>query len=154
MPQFDTYTIIKWLHLVTLALGGGAAMIALLLMGLEESQEAFRGLSTVLYRRTASWAFRAALVLGLVLLAMKFRVGDHPFQASYLHWKLTLVFFMVMFSEMTPKALAQAKRGAPLMVFVLFLLTTFVTVNKDAFGYKTRKVEASIPVTGALEAGK
>ena len=33
MPVLDMYSFIKWLHVVALALGGGSAMIILILVG-------------------------------------------------------------------------------------------------------------------------
>jgi uncharacterized membrane protein len=154
MPQFQVYDIIKWLHIVALAMGGGAAMVILILMGFEAEREDLRGMTSVLWKRTASWAFRLAVVLGLVLLGMQFAQHQHPFEARYLHLKLVLVFGLLMLSEMAPRALGAARRGAPLLVFLLFLLATFVTVNKEAFGYVRHKVEGSIPVAGTLEKGQ
>jgi uncharacterized membrane protein len=154
MPQFQVYDIIKWLHIVALAMGGGAAMVILILMGFEAEREDLRGMTSVLWKRTASWAFRLAVLLGLVLLGMQFAQHQHPFEARYLHLKLVLVFGLLMLSEMAPRALGAARRGAPLLVFLLFLLVTFVTVNKEAFGYAGHKVEGSIPVAGTLEKGQ
>lgn len=153
MPHFQLYDLIKWLHLITLSMGGGAAMIILILTGFEAEREDLKGMTAVLWKRTASWAFRIAVLLGLVLLAMKFQAGEHPFAASYLHWKLTLVFVLLMVSEMSPRALGAARKGAPLLAMLFFLLATFVTVNKDAFGTRTRKVEGSIPVAGSMVKG-
>lgn len=154
MPHFILYDLIKWLHVLAMALGMGAAMVALVLVGFEDSREDLKGLTGQLWKRTTSWALRIAVVLGLILLGLKFQAGQHPFDNAYLHWKLTLVFFLLMFSEMSPKALLAAKRGAPMLAFVLFLLVSFVSVNKAAFGTKVRKSEPSIPVAGALEAGR
>ena len=154
MPHFQLFDIIKWLHLITLAVGGGAAVIILILIGFEAEREELKGLTAVLWKRTAAWAFRISVLLGLILLAMKFQMGLHPFDAPYLHWKLTLVFGLLMVSEMSPRALGAARRGAPLLALLFFLLVTFVTVNKDAFAVHTRKVEPSIPVAGTLEQGQ
>ena len=111
-------------------------------------------MTAVLWKRTASWSFRISVLLGLVLLALKFYAGEHPFDAHYLHWKLTLVFGLLMMSEMAPRALGAARKGAPLLAFLCFLLATFVAVNKEAFGYRAHKVEASIPVEGKMEKGQ
>ncbi len=153
MPHFETFSLLKSLHLITLAVGGGAAAVVLLLVGFEESREDLQGLTSVLWKRTAAWGFRLAFLLGLVLLVMKFKAGAEPFQALYLHWKLVLVFLMVMFSEMSPKALAARKRGAPMLAFVLFLLAVFVSVNHDAFGFKAPKANLG-SYSGTMEKGK
>ena len=36
MPHFESYSLIKWLHLVSIAMGGGSAMVVLVLAGLED----------------------------------------------------------------------------------------------------------------------
>jgi len=128
-------------------------MVVLILVGFEESREELHGLTSVLWKRTAAWAFRFAVLLGLVLLAMKFKAGDQPMHAIYLHWKLPLVFLLLMFSEMSPKALAARKRGAPLLAFVLFLLVVFVSVNGAAFGSTLAKAHLG-PYSGSMEAGR
>jgi uncharacterized membrane protein len=151
-PQL--YDIIKWLHLVALAMGGGAAMVVLILVGFEADREDLKGLTAVLWKRTVSWAFRIAVLLGLILLAIKIQRGDQPFDHLYLHWKLALVVVMLAFSEMSPRALGNNRRGAPLLAFLLFLLVTFVAVNGNAFGVKTRRIESAIPIQGTLEKGQ
>jgi hypothetical protein len=134
MPHFDAYYLIKWLHLVMFTMGGGTALIILILTGFEEQREDLRGLSSVLWRNTTSWAFRLAVVLGLVLLVLRFTSGGHPFEARYLHWKLVLAAFLLLCSELSPKALGRARRGSALLTLVLFLMVAFVSVNHDAFG--------------------
>ena len=151
-PQ--TYDIIKWLHLVALSLGGGSAMVVLILVGFEADREDLKGLTAVLWKRTASWAFRIAVLLGLALLAMQIQRGDHPFEATYLHYKLALVLVLLMLSEMSPKALGANRRGAPLLAFLFFLLVTFVAVNKGAFPVKGRPAQPSFAVQGTLEKGQ
>ncbi len=153
MPHFDTFTLVRWLHIVTLALAGGSAMVVLLLVGFEESREDLKGLTSLLWKRTAAWGFRFAFLLGLGLLLWKVKIGAMPFDAVYLSWKLPLATFLLMFSEMTPKALAAGKRGAPMLAFVLFLLVVFVSVNHEAFGYKAPKAHMG-PYTGSMESGK
>ena len=154
MRHFEIFDVIKWLHLVTLGLGGGAAMVILILTGFEAEREELKGLTSVLWKRTASWAFRIAVLLGLALLAMKFQRGEHPFDAHYLHLKLIMVFGLLMVSELSPRALGAERRGAPLLAFLFFLLITFLSVNASAFGYRPRQVQASIPVVGTLEKGQ
>ncbi len=136
MPHFELFDLIKWLHFVSLAVAGGAAVSALLISGLEEDQEAMRGLAPTLWKMVTAWGFRLALITGGILLALRFSAGGHPFDNRYLHWKLPLVVFLLAMSELSPKALARSKRGAPLLALLLFLLATFVTVNGGAFGRK------------------
>ena len=151
MPHFDTFTMLRTLHILCLARSGGAAMVILVLVGFEESREDLHGLTSLLWKRTASWGFRLAVLLGLALLAMKFQNGGRPFQEIYLHWKLPLVFLLLMFSEMTPRALATRKRGAPLLAFLLFLLVVFVSANHGAFGSTAAKAHLG-PYSGSMEA--
>ncbi len=134
MPQFHAYDLIKWLHFVTLVLGGGGAMVAFLLMGLEEDQNEYKGLSAALWKKVVVWSFRLAVLLGIVLLVMQFREGLHPFAARYLHYKLTLVVVLAAVSEMAPGSLAKGKRGAASLVILLFLLSTFVVFTKRTWG--------------------
>ena len=61
-----------------------------------------------------------------------------------------LVFLLLMCSEMSPKALARSRRGVVTLGFMFFLMATFVTVNKDAFG--TRRVRG-LSFNGAVEQG-
>ena len=150
MPHFNAYDFIKWLHVIALAMGGGAAMVTLVLTGFEDSRDDLKGMTSLLWKRTAAWGFRLAVVLGLALLFMRIHDGDQPFAAGYLHWKLTLVFLLLMCSEMSPKALARSRRGVATLAFMFFLMATFVTVNKDAFG--TRRVRG-LSFNGAVEQG-
>lgn len=151
MPQFDLFSVIRSLHIIVLALAGGSAMVVLVLVGFEESREDLRGLTSVLWKRTTSWAFRVAVVLGLALLGMKFAAGAKPFQELYLHWKLPLVLLLLAFSEMSPRSLAGRKRGAPLLAFLLFLLVVFVSANHGAFGYRLGKAPLG-SYTGTVQA--
>ena len=153
MPVLDMYSFIKWLHVVALALGGGSAMIILILVGFEDGREDLKGMTSILWKRTAAWAFRLAVVLGIALLTMKMVAGDHPFEARYLHLKLTLVFLLLIASELSAKTLARARRGAAMLAFLLFLMVTFVTVNRDAFGFARHTTPASGVITGAVEKG-
>jgi uncharacterized membrane protein len=134
MPHLDIYTFIKWLHVLAVALGGGSAMMILLLSGFEDSREDLRGLTAVLWRKTAAWAFRLAFLLGATLLGLRFWYGDQPFEARYLHWKLVMVVLLLVASELSPKALGRARRGGAMLAFLMFLMATFVSVNHDAFG--------------------
>jgi hypothetical protein len=125
--------------------------VVLILVGLEDSREDLKGLTALLWRRTAAWAFRVALVLGIVLLALRIQAGDQPFQAIYLHWKMPLVTLLLVCSEMAPRSLAAGKRGAALLAFMFFLFTTFVSVNQAAFG--TLRRTSSAPLTGTVSQG-
>lgn len=136
MPHFELFDLIKWLHFISLAVAGGAAVSALLISGLEDDQEAMRGLAPTLWKMVTAWGFRLAFITGGILLTLKISAGTHPFDNRYLHWKLSLVVLLLVMSELSPKALARAKRGAPLMALLLFLLATFVTINGRAFGRK------------------
>lgn len=145
MPSFDTFSLLKWMHILAMGLGGGGALVALLLSGFEDERPDLRGLAATVWKRVCGWAFRLALVLGVALLVFLVKRGAHPFEAYYLHLKLVLVLALLALSEMTPKALALGKRGSAGLAMLLFLLTTFVTVNGSAFGYKQRPVpEATV----------
>jgi hypothetical protein len=153
MPDFEAYSIVKWLHLTALALGGGSAMIILILVGFEDGREDLKGMTSILWKRTSAWAFRLAVVLGIALLVLRIRSGDHPFDDRYLHLKLVLVLLLLACSEMSAKHLARARRGAAILAFLLFLMVTFVSVNKDAFGWVKHASPATGVITGAVEKG-
>jgi uncharacterized membrane protein len=153
MPQLEFYSLIKWLHLLALALAGGSAMVILVLVGFEDSREDLKGLTSLLWKRTTAWAFRIAVLLGIVLVVLQQRSGAQPFAFTYLHYKLVLVFLLLMCSEMSGKALARARRGTALLAFVFFLLATFVAVNKDAFAVVKPHRLAPGAYTGAVEQG-
>jgi hypothetical protein len=148
MPKFETFFLIQWMHWVALALGGGGAVAALLMSGYEETREDLQGLSAALWAKLCLWSFRLTVLLGLLLMAMVWHASGNPFQATpHLYWKLPLVILLLIASESSPKTLAQGKRGAPLLALALFLLTTFVTVNRTTFEKK-----APSPL-GSYEAG-
>ena len=155
MPDFSVYDFIKWLHLVALAMGGGAAMVVLILVGFEDSRDDLHGMTSLLWKRTAAWGFRLAVLAGICLLALRLHDGDHPFDALYLHWKLVLVVLLLMCSELSGKSLARSRHGLPMLAFLFFLLVTFVSVNHDAFGMRKRPAEPSGggQYTGAVEQG-
>jgi len=139
MPHFELYDLVKWLHFVALSVGGGGIVIALLLSGFEDEREDLRGLAATIWKKVVAWSFRLALVLGILLLVILYRAGDpNPLAPHYLHLKLVLVLALLGVSEMSPKALAVAKRGAPMLALLLFLLASFVTINRGAFPQKAR----------------
>lgn len=137
MPHFQLFDLIKWLHFASLAIAGGAAVAALLISGLEDEQEAVRGLAPTLWKMVVAWGFRMAFLTGGILLTLSLSADGHPFDRYYLRWKLPLVTFLLVMSELSPKALARTRRGAPLLALVLFLVATFVTINGTAFGRKS-----------------
>ncbi|MDP2876510.1 MAG: hypothetical protein Q8O00_10030 [Holophaga sp.] len=144
MPQFEIYNLVKWLHFVALALGGGGIVIALLLSGFEDEREDLRGLAATIWKKVVAWSFRLALILGILMLVVQYRAGDpNPLAPHYLHVKLLLVLILVGVSEMAPKALAGAKRGAAMLALLLFLLASFVTINRNVFPQRRPKPEAA-----------
>lgn len=139
----------RWMHFVALAMGGGGMMVVLLLSGFEEGREDLQGLAATVWSKVVVWSFRIALVLGIVLLMLRIQAGTNPLKdGHYFHIKLLLVLVLVGLSEMTPKALAAAKRGTALLVLALFLVTSFVVFNKGLFGKKA-VAGPEIPATAA-----
>ncbi len=141
MPHFETFSLVKWLHFVALAMGGGAMVVALLLSGFEEEREDLRGLAASIWKKAVTWPFRLALILGLILWAIRHHQNINLFWYSYFHWKLLLVVGLLAMTEMTPKHLAAGKRGSALMGLLFFLLATFVTLNGSAFPVKIRAAQ-------------
>ena len=45
MPHFELFNLVKWLHFLAMTVGGGGMVVALLISGMEESQEDYRGLA-------------------------------------------------------------------------------------------------------------
>ncbi len=153
MPAFDALSLVRWLHFIVLSLAGGGAVVALLLSGFEDERPDLRGLAATVWKRTAGWGFRLALVVGIGGLLIKMQAGDHPFDHYYLHIKLVLVFVLLGASEMAPKALAAGKRGAAMLVLLLFLLASFTVYNAQLFGSKTRPLPMAAP-DGTLHADR
>ena len=133
--KLDAVNLVRWLHFVTLTVGGGAAVVALLLSGFEEGREEIRGLAATIWAKVVAWAFRLALVAGIGLLVLMIQGGQNPLKhGHYFHIKLLLVVVLVGLSEMTPKALAVGKRDTALLALVLFLASSFTVYNKGLFG--------------------
>lgn len=149
--MFDAYALLKWMHFLALTMIGGGAVVALLISGFEDEREDLRGLAATLWKRTVVWGVRLAILLGIGLLAMVFARGGRPFDAYYLHVKLTLVLILAGISEATPKALAVGKRGSALLALMLFLLASFTVFNRDLFKSKPLPV-APTPVASAAPA--
>ncbi len=132
--KLEAVNLIRWLHFVAIALGGGAAVVALLLSGFEEDREDLRGLAATIWAKVVVWSFRLALVVGVALLIVMMQGGQNPLRnGHYFHLKLLLVLVLLALSEMAPRALASGKRGAALLVVVLFLATSFTVFNKGLF---------------------
>ena len=148
--KLEAVNLALWLHFVAVTVGGGAAIVALLLSGFEEGKEDIQGLAATVWAKVVAWAFRLALVAGIVLLVLMIQGGQNPFKAGiYFHIKLTLVFVLLGLSEMTPKALAKGRRGSALLVVVLFLAIAFTVFNRGLFLKQTPKTGPEMPVTAA-----
>src|SRR5512141_2504719 len=131
--KLEAVNLVRWLHFVTLTVGGGAAVVALLLSGFEEGREEIRGLAATVWAKVVAWSFRLALLAGIGLLLLMIQGGQNPLKhGHYMHIKLVLV--LVGLSEMTPKALAVGRRGSALLALVLFLASSFTVYNKGLFG--------------------
>ena len=143
----DPLAMLKWFHFLVLAMAGGGAIVALLLSGFESDRPDLQGLAATVWKRTATWGFRLAVLIGIAMLFLKMSQGDKPFATfNYLHIKLLLVFFLLATAEMAPKMLAKGKRGAAMIALLLFMATAFVVYNKDLFAPKT----AGAPQASAL----
>lgn len=148
--KLDAVNLVRWLHFVALSVGGGAAVVALLLSGFEEGREDLRGLAATIWSKVVGWGFRLALVAGIALLVLMMQGGQNPFRMGYyFHLKLTLVLVLVGLSEMTPKALAAGKRGSALLVMVLFLAAAFTVFNRGMFRKAVAPVPAELPAATA-----
>lgn len=150
--KLDAINLVRWLHFVALAIGGGAAVVTLLLSGFEEGREDLRGLAATVWSKVVAWAFRLALLAGIALLVLMLQAGGNPLKdGHYFHIKLVLVLVLVGLSETTPKALAAGKRGSALLVLVLFLAASFTVYNKGLFGTRA-KANLDVPVTATVSA--
>jgi len=144
--KLDAVNLVRWLHFVALSVGGGAAVVALLLSGFEEGREEIRGLAATIWAKVVAWSFRLALLAGIGLLVLMIQGGSNPLkQGHYFHIKLLLVVILVGLSEMTPKALAAGKRGSALLVLVLFLASSFIVYNKGLFGGRPAPATILLP---------
>ncbi len=151
--KLEAVNLLKWMHFVAMSIGGGAAVVALLLSGFEEGKEDLQGLAATVWAKVVAWSFRLALVAGIALLVLMIQGGQNPFKAGiYFHIKLALVFVLVGLSEMTPKALAAGKRGSALLVLVLFVAVAFTVFNKGLFRKDPLTVSPELPVTAATSA--
>lgn len=142
----DPLAMLKWFHFLVLAMAGGGAIVALLLSGFESERPDLQGLAATVWKRTATWGFRIAVLIGIIMLTLVWRRDGNPFEKfNYLHIKLVLVFFLLACSEMAPRMLAKGKRGAAMIALLLFMATAFVVYNKDLFAPKT----AAAPMASA-----
>ena len=138
MPAFDAISLVKWFHFLLLSMAGGGAVVALLLSGFEDERPDLRGLAATIWKRTATWGFRLAVVVGIGALLLHMKAEKNLLAEHYMHVKLTLVLILLACSEMAPKGLAVGKRGAAMLALLLFLLVSFVVYNKDIFGQKAK----------------
>ena len=152
MPHFALINLVRWLHFVAMAVGAGAMVVALLISGMEEDQKAFRGLAPLLWKKVVAWSFRLAFLLGIVLIGILSQHHGRPFDARYLWIKLPLVLVLLAASEMSAKALAKGRRGAPLLALLMFLLVSLVAHNAATFGVRTRPLPAPALLSAAPDA--
>ncbi len=149
MPMFDALSLLKWIHFVCVAVAGGGIVASLLLSGYEETREDLQGLAAALWARTVRWAFRLAVLLGIVMIGwMQGKLKVNPFLQNYLAIKLVLAVGLLAVSEMGPKALAAGRRGAAMLAMLLFLLVSFVVFNRGAFGFRIPTGPAAIVSPG------
>ena len=145
--SIDPLAMLKWFHFLLLAMAGGGAIVALLLSGFELDHPDLQGLAATVWKRTTTWGFRLAVIVGILMLSLVWQREGNPFkQFNYLHIKLVLVFFLLACSEMAPKMLAKGKRGAAMIALLLFMATAFVVYNKELFAPKTAAPQASVLV--------
>lgn len=152
MPHFNLFDLVRWLHFICLVVGGGAAVVALLLSGLEDDREDLRGLAATLWKKVVAWSFRLAVLTGLLLVGVLSYHKGRPFDATYLWIKLPMVLLLLAVSETSTKALARARRGAPLLALLLFLLVSLLVFNKNAFGYRQHAAPAPAELSAASAA--
>lgn len=129
MPDFQAPYLLQWIHFVALAVFAGSAVCALLISGLEEEQEAFRGLAAALWAKVTCWALRGAAAAGLAFLVLKHFRGLQPFADLQFCAKLALSLAILLLVETAPKALAQRKRGAAMLAIVLFLVASLLAIH-------------------------
>jgi len=154
MPHFELFNLVKWLHFLAMAIGSGAMVVALLISGMEEDQDVFRGLSPLIWKKVVAWSFRLALLTGIVLIGILSQHGGRPFDARYLWIKLPLVLALLAACEMAPKAMVAGRRGAPLVALLLFLLVSLVAHNKYSFGVRQRPVPPPAQLSAAPDSSK
>jgi hypothetical protein len=152
MPHFELFNLVKWFHFVTMSIGAGAMVVALLVSGMEEDQPEFRGLAPMIWKKVVAWSFRLAFLSGVVLIGILSMKGGHPFDFRYLWIKMPMVVLLLAASEMASKPLTRGKYGAALLALALFLLTSLLAYNKFAFGVRQRLVPAPAQLSAAPEA--
>jgi hypothetical protein len=133
MPHFGPESLLRWFHILTLALAGGAMPVCLLLSGFEDTREDVRGLSAAVWRKMAVWGMRLAVLFGVAVLAANIAGGGRPFSQPHLMFKIGMAPFLVLLCETAPKKLGAGRRGAAMGAMMLFLLTSFVASNGRAF---------------------
>lgn len=147
MPAFESLALIKWLHFLVLSMAGGGAIVALLISGYEDEREDLRGLAATIWKRTVTWGFRLAVLVGIGALLLHLQRGVNLLTFHYFHVKLTLVFILLACSEMAPKGLAVGKRGAAMLTLLLFMLASFVVYNQNMFRQKAQPMPVPLALT-------
>jgi len=133
MPHFDTESLLKWFHFLMLVLAGGAMPVCLLLSGFEDTHEDVRGLSAAIWKRLVVWGMRLAVLFGVAVLVVIIAKRGWPYSQPHLLFKIGLAPFMVLLCEAAPKSLGAGKRGVAMVAMILFLLTSFIASNGNAF---------------------
>lgn len=144
--------LVTWLHVLAMATAGGGAITALLLSGLEDAQPEYRGLAAAIWSRVVVWGTRLAVVFGVILLVLKLREHYPLFTFRAFHLKLTAAILMAGLAEMSTKTLAKGKKGAALLMLVLFLVTTFAALNRSVLGFSLPKAAPATPAV--MQPGK
>jgi hypothetical protein len=147
MPDLDAQSLIGWLHFIFLVLVGGSIPVCLILSGFEDTHEDIRGLSAVIWKKLTRWGMRLAILCGLALFVVEMAKGEKPFAQPHLMFKLGIGAVMVFLSESTPKALGIGKRGSATLALMIFIFTSFIASNHEAFS----KTEAPAPSVVAPE---
>jgi len=133
MPDFDAQSLLGWFHFIFLVLAGGSMPVCLMLSGFEDSREDIRGLAAGVWKKLTVWGMRLAVLCGAILFVMAMVKGDRPFTQPHLMFKLGIGVLLILLCENAPKALAVGKRGFAMLALMLFILTSFVASNHNAF---------------------
>jgi hypothetical protein len=133
MPNFDAVSLLRWFHFLMLVVAGGAMPICLLLSGFEDTHEDVRGLAAGVWRKIAVWGMRLAIFFGVAVFVASIVKGGEPFTQPHLMFKIGMAPILVLLCETTPKKLGEGKRGSAMGAIILFLLTSFVASNGNAF---------------------
>jgi len=147
----NAYDMLRWIHLLCIAMAAGGMVVCLLVSGFEDTREDIRGLAAVLWSKVVAWGLRLGLLTGLGLAGWAHKVGGSPFSDHWLLVKLVLVVILIGLSESAPKALARSKRGGALLAMLVLLLATFIA-GTYLFSYRglfTSRHSSSAPAVMA-----